>query len=267
MDTVSATSPRGKRASDRPAPNAEATETHTRILGLALAVEESRSYWENVDPSTPVADRATVAFEGRWFGSKSLERVRFLLPNFEGRYDAFPDALNALRRWRSMDMPTRQNICHWHLQLSDPLYRDFTGRYLVDRRASPDAKVDRDVVFRWVKTAFPDRWSDATCIQFASKLLSAASEAGLVSPKRDPRSLLVPKVTDVALTYLLYLLRQRRFAGTLTENPYLTSVGLTDSYLEQRLGGLTDVTFRRMAHLIEFDWAYPSLASWAEMAL
>jgi len=267
VETVSATSPRGGHRSDRPTSGTEATATHTRILRLALAIEESRSYWENVDPSTPISERATIAFEGRWFGAKSLERVRFLLPNFEGRYDAFPEALAVLRRWRSMDMATRQNICHWHMQLSDPLYRDFTGKYLVERRSLPNAKVDREIVFRWVKTAFPERWSDATCVQFASKLLSAASEAGLVSPKRDPRSLLVPKVTDVALTYLLYLLRQTRFEGTLTENPYLTSVGLTESYLDQRLRALKGVTFRRMAHLVEFDWAHPTLASWAEVTL
>ncbi len=263
---MSATTPRGDHRAARPPSGAEATATHTRILRLALAIEESRSYWENVDPSTLVANRPIAAFEGRWFGGKSLERVRFLLPNFEGRYDTFPEALTVLCRWRTMDMATRQNICHWHLQLSDPLYRDFTGKYLVERRAVPNAKVDRDVVFRWVKTTFPDRWSDATCVQFASKLLSAASEAGLVSPKRD-RSLLVPKVTDLALTYLLYLLRQTRFEGTLTENPYLTSVGLTESYLDQRLRTLTGVTFRRMANLFEFDWAFPSLASWAEVTL
>lgn len=38
------------------------------------------------------------------------------------------------------------------------------------------------------KTEFPDCWSEATAVQFASKLLSAASEAGLVSPKRNPRA-------------------------------------------------------------------------------
>jgi hypothetical protein len=62
-----------------------------------------------------------------------------------------------------------------------------------------EPRVDRNVTLRWVKNAYPDRWSEATYVQFASKLLSAASEAGLISPKRDPRSLLFPKVTDTAL--------------------------------------------------------------------
>jgi hypothetical protein len=242
----------------------EATEIHTRILRLALGIEESRSYWEHVDPSVPPAQRPLIAFEHRWFGAKSLDRVRFLLANFVDRYDPFPEALGVLQRWRSMDAATRQVVCHWHLQLSDPLYRRFTGRFLVERRGLRDPKVDRDIALRWVNSEFPERWSAATCVQFASKLLSAASEAGLVSPKRDPRSLLLPKVPDLALAYLLYLLRGTRFEGTLTENPYLASVGLTEGFLDQRLRALPGITFRRMAHLTEFEWAAPTLAAWAE---
>ncbi len=258
---------KGDRGSGRIERPAEATEVHTRILRLALGVEDSRSYWEHVDPSVAVADRALLAFEQRWFGSKSLERVRFLLSSFVDRYDAFPEALSVLRRWRSMDAATRQVICHWHLQLSDPLYRRFTGTFLVERRGHRDPKVDRDIVLRWVKTEFPDRWSAATCVQFASKLLSAASEAGVISTKRDPRTLLTPKVPDLALAYVLHLLRGVRFAGTLTENPYLASVGLVEGFLDQRLRALHGITFRRMAHLTEFEWESPTLAAWAEATL
>ncbi len=254
-------------ASSREGRPSEATEVHTRILRLALGIEESRSYWEHVDPSVPTSDRAIVAFEQRWFGSKSLERIRFLLSSFADRYDAFPEALGILRRWSSMDASTRQVVAHLHLQLSDPLYRRFTGTFLVERRALRDPKVDRDIALRWVKNEFPDRWSEATSVQFASKLLSAASEAGLISPKRDPRALLLPKVPDLALAYLLYLLRGVRFAGTLTENPYLASVGLVEGFLDQRLRALPGITFRRMGHLTEFEWGSPTLTAWAETTL
>ena len=166
-----------------------------------------------------------------------------------------------------MDASTRQVICHWHLQLSDPLYRRFTGRFLVERRGLRDPKLDRDGALRWVKTEFPDRWSEATCVQFASKLLSAASEAGLISPKRDPRALLLPKVPDLALAYLMYLLRGLRFEGTLTENPYLASVGLVEGFLDQRLRALQGVSFHRMAQLTELEWDAPNLTAWAEASL
>jgi hypothetical protein len=260
VETVAIETERPDRRGEGPS---EATEVHTRILRLALGVEDSRSYWEHVDPNIPIADRALVAFEQRWFGSKSLERVRFLLASFVDRYDAFPEALDVLRRWRSMDASTRQVVCHWHLQLSDPLYRQFTGKFLVERRGIRDPKVDRDIVLRWVKNEFPHRWSEATLVQFASKLLSAASEAGVISAKRDPRALLLPKVPDVALAYLMHLLRGVRFAGTLTENPYLASVGLVEGFLDQRLRSLSGVSFRRMAHLTEFDWEAPTLTAWA----
>jgi hypothetical protein len=242
------------------------TAIHTRILRLALAVEESRAYWEHVDPSVPNADRATVAFEQRWFGAKSMDRVRYLIASFAPRYDAFPNALSVLRHWSSMDLATRQVVCHWHLQLSDPIYRRFTSECLIQRRGLRDAKVDRDAVLRWVKAEFPDKWSDATCVQFASKLLSAALESGLVS-KRDPRTLQFPKVTDQALAYLLYLLRETRFEGSLPTNPYLASVGLDEDMLGARARDLPGVTMRRMMGIVEFEWAHSDLAAWAKEVL
>ncbi len=264
MDIVPASADRHSLRTDR---GGEANAIHTRILRLALGIEDSRSYWEHVDPTAPLTDRAQVAFEQRWFGAKSLERVRFLLSNFVDRYDAFPEALAVLRRWRSMDAAERQVICHWHLQLSDPLYRRFTGHFLVERRGLRDPKVDRDVVLRWVKNESPNRWSEATGVQFASKLMSAASEAGVISSKIDPRTLLIPKVSDLALGYLLHLLRGLRVAGTLIDNPYLASVGLTNGFLDQRLRALPGVTFRRMQHLTEFEWEHATLTAWAEARL
>lgn len=245
----------------------EETEIHTRILRLALGIEEARAYWANVDPSIPPGQRALQAFEQRWFGPKSLERVRTLLPYLANRYDAFPEALSVLRRWRNMEPGARQVICHWHVQLSDPIYRRFSGQFLVERRELKDPRVDRPAVARWLRETWPDRWSEPTVVQFASKLLSAASEAGLVTPKRDPRELRFPKVPDLALAYVLYLLRGVRHQKTLTDNPYLDSVGLGGGVLDQRLRGSPSVSVRRMGALVELDWAYPDLASWAEASL
>jgi hypothetical protein len=246
---------------------AEATEIHTQLIRLSLGVEESRSYWENVDPAVPPADRPLLAFEQRWFGGKSLDWIRFLLASLAKRYDAFPEALEVLRRWKTMDAPTRQLVCHWHLQLSDPLYRRFTGQLLVDRRHTREPRIDRDAVLRWLKNEVPGRWSEATAVQIAGKLLTAASQAGLVSAKRDPRALLLPKVPDAALGYLLHLLRSVRFAGTITDNPELASVGLVDGFLDQRLRTLPGVTFRRLGSVAEIEWEHPTLTAWAEATL
>ena len=245
------------------AQSAEIREFHTGILRLTLAIEHSRRYWEHVDPpaSLPPPARAAKAFEQRWFGSKSLERVRYLTTTFAARYDAFPASLRVLAGWRDMDPATRQLICHWHVQLTDPLYRRFSGSYLVSRRVGQGATIDRDAVLRWIRAEYPDRWSEATCVQFASKLLSAAREAGLVGT-RDPRPLAFPRVGDQALAYLLYLLRHTRFDGDLTGNPYLVSVGVDEDWLVARARSLPGVSLRRMMGVLDFEWAYPDLAAW-----
>lgn len=244
---------------------AEETEVHTRILRLALGVAESRDYWANVDPSVPAAIRNNHAFEQRWFGAKSPERVRSLMAYFAARYDRFPEALAILRRWREMEPATRQVVCHWHLQLSDPLYRRFTGGLLVERRGLGLSTIDRDVVLRWVADTEPGRWSTATQIQFASKLLSAAGEAGLVSaPNPQPRRLVLPRVSDAALTYFLRVFDGISCAGRRLLNPYLASVGLEGAQLEQRLRTLPGLAYSRMGDLTEFQWAEPRLESWAE---
>ncbi len=243
---------------------AEATELHTRILRLALAIPESRDYWANVDPAVPAAKRGTPAFEQRWFGAKSADRVRTLLAYLAARYDAWPHSLEVLRRWRSMDPATRQLICHWHLQLSDPLYRRFTGEFLVARRAQGLDTVDRDVVLRWLDQVEPGRWARATQVQFASKLLAAASEAGLVvGPRTGARKLASPHVTDDALVYFVRVFEPITIAGGRFDNPYLASVGLEGGLLEHRLRTLPGLDFRRMGELYELHWAVSDEA-WRE---
>ena len=65
-----------------------------------------------------------------------MQRVRYLLANFVVRYDASPSALAALRRWGTMTPEARRLVCHFHLQLTDPLYRAFTGDFLPERRGA-----------------------------------------------------------------------------------------------------------------------------------
>ncbi|MBT9554537.1 MAG: DUF1819 domain-containing protein [Myxococcales bacterium] len=248
-------------------PHAEITELHTGLMRLSLALEDSRAYFASVDPSMPLAARLNTAFEQRWFGPKSAARVTYLLRKFAFRYDQFPSALDALRRWTQMEPDARRLVCHWHVQLTDPLYRAFTGQYLVQRRAGPRPTIDYDTVVRWMNDQFASRWSVASCRQFASKLLSAAHEAGLVTTTLDPRPLVTPRVSNTALQYLLYLLRETHFEGSLLDNPYLASVGLMGPALEDRLSHLSSVHFSRMAQLKDLTWAFPDLRTWAEAVL
>jgi len=141
---------------------AEATKVHTKLLKCALEVEDSRAYWQHADPAQgpsgsagPGPGDAERAFEEYWFGAKSLSRIKVLLSNFRVRYAAYPDSLAVLHGWRRMDPETRTLICHWHLQLADPLYRDFTGAFLPERRDSHRPEVTRDLVVRWVEDQGP----------------------------------------------------------------------------------------------------------------
>jgi len=247
-------------AAPRPA---EAHDVHTRLLRVALAPDESRLYWRHVDPRRPVAEQAVRAFEERWFGNKSLARVRVLLAVFTERFGAFPEALAVLRRWQPADPWTRRNLCHWHAQLTDPLYRAYTGDFLPRRWLHPEPSVDRGVTQRWLDEQTGDKWSPATTVRMANGFLTAAAEAGLCTGDPGRRRLRQPTVTDDALTYLLYLLRQVDFEGSLFDNPYLLSVGLSDLALEKRLRRLSALDFQRMGDLLDFGWRHPDLRSWA----
>jgi hypothetical protein len=104
----------------------------------------------------------------------------------------------------------------------------------------------------------------STRIQFASKLLSAAFSAGLVARNRDPRPLVIPRVRDDAIEYLMYLLREVKFEGTLLKNPYIASVGLEGLSLQDRLRHLPGMAFKRQGGHVEFGWCYPDLRAWAD---
>ncbi len=234
--------------------NAEATSFHTRILRLTLAVQESRAYWEALDPSINGFARVERAFTERWFGNKSLARVKLLIANFAVRFDDFPNALETLRRWQPEDSGTRPLVCHWHLQLSDPLYRAFTGKWLPDRHNEGRRNLDTDTVARWVSTLAKAKWAPSTRFQFASKLIRTADEAGLVSGlTAGQRTLLTPRVPDEALGYLVRVLRGVTHAGTWRDNPYLRSVGLLNDEADWRLRRLPGIEYRRMGELFELQ--------------
>jgi len=238
-------------------------EPHTKLLRVSLLVQEARSYWENWTPDIHQDQRATLAFEQRWFGSKTMKRVRVVLLVLQSRFDSFPKTLQLLSNWRPSDPTVRQLICHWHTQLSDPIYRAFSGEFLDARRQRPDRTVDRDATVRWVRDFTGDKWATATANRMANGLLSTAAEAGLCASNPGKREVLYPTIPDEALAYLMYLLRDLSFKGTLLDNPYVTSVGLTEGFLDQRLARLSSLKFARQADLHDFVWSYPDLTAWA----
>jgi hypothetical protein len=240
----------------------EAGQPHSRILRVTLEADNAREYWRRPQAHALTPDRVHAAFTEYWFGARSMDRIRDLLNNFDERYAAYPAALEALAAWPDLDRETRVVICHWHVQLADPLYRMFTGEFCPLEREGGRA-LTRDAVLRWVRGQDPSgRWSAATHAQFASKLLSCAHAAGLVTRTLDPRPLSTPRVTSAALGYLLYILRGIEFAGSLHDNPYLRSVGVVGSILDDRVRTLPGVSMRRIADLVDLSFEHDSPLAW-----
>src|SRR5690606_26566169 len=121
---------------------------------------------------------------------------------------------------------------------------------------------------RWVRRQDPStakqpgRWSAATHAQFASKMLSCAHAAGLVARTNDPRPLTTPRVTSAALGHLLDLLRDVEVRGSLHDNPYLRSVGIVGTILDDRVRTLPSVTLRRIADLVDISFEHDSPLEW-----
>ena len=239
----------------------EEQRLHTRVLKCTLESANSRIFWAESAPEQPM--QAEAAFEAGWFGHRSLSRLRELLTNLRARYEAFPSALQVLHCWQRMGGDTQRLICHWHLQLSDPLYRQFSGDFLPDRLLQGQPTISKQQVVTWFGDAGGGRWSGSTRLALASKLLSTAHSAGLIKGKRDPRPIVFPLVPDDALTYLLHLLREVDIQGTLLANPYLRAVGLEGGMLSDRLKRLPDLSYGRQGDLVDMGWKHLDLADWA----
>lgn len=242
--------------------NAEWTQEHTRILRVMLAVDDCVAYWKAKTEDVPPVARARTAFDRHWFGTKSEARVKTLLGDMELRFDRYPEALGALRIWQ----PSREVapwVCHFHTQLADPIYRYFTGEFLPLRRSQGYATIDREAVARWVQERWPGKWSAATCIKFGSNMLAAAYEAGLLRDRKDPRKLSSPRPPKAALAYLLYLLRQVRIEGAILKSAYVASVLSETGAKETELRGLDGVRVRAMGDVLDIEWGYSDLMSWA----
>lgn len=249
-------------------PASEVTAVHSQILRVTLEAEHARAWWGLARPDLPLEQEAALAFSAYWFGAKSMPRIRNLLAAFRLRFAAYPQALEVLRMWTDIDRDCRDAVCHWHVQLTDPLYRAFTGEFLPERRMRGRGDVGREAVLRWIAERDGERrWSATTRVGFASKLMSVAHAAGLLETTRDPRPIVTPTIPGRAVAYLMYLLRSVRFEGRLHDNPYLRSVGLEGGLLDDRLRTVPGVGLRRVGDLVELDWRYPGLLGWAHHTL
>lgn len=174
---------------------------HTGLLRMGLEVDLSRTFWSRADVKEEARERRARAAREGWFPELSDARLRYVIAELDKR---FPHrALVALRQWRP-DEVRAPLICHWHLQWSDPLYRDFSSGFLVSAWARPEARVSVADVDQWLtQRGSHDGWSLSTRRRLASGLLSAACEAGFVKGSGRAKELRTVAVDSASLTYLL----------------------------------------------------------------
>ena len=237
---------------------------HTRLLKCGLAAEESAVFWEHADELTGPGG-VHLAAARFWFGAKSERRLRDLLGCLRLRFLLVADVPAVLARW-SMGPRERALVCHWHVQLSDPTYRTFTGGFLPNRRATGQPVTHRHAV-QWIQELASPSWSATTRRDLAGRVLSTAANAGLLRGRQGSRQPTVPPVSDAALGYALHLLRDVTIDGDLLANPYLRSVGLEGRALETRLRSLPGLDFRRVADVTSFEWHHDSLMAWARASI
>lgn len=179
---------------------------HTGLLRMGLEVKASELFWSRATDEESPRSRRERARAENWFPDLSEARLRYMLSELERRFP--PNARHALKVWG----PGRQAalVCHWHLQWSDPLYRDFTSNYLVTAWAMPRSDVGSSDVEAWLfaRGTHLD-WSASTRRRLASGLLGAATEAGFLSGSGRRRELRTVSVERTSLAYLRAFLAEQ----------------------------------------------------------
>lgn len=209
-------------------PFKEETSPHTGLLRLGLVVEQSQIFWCRAGQERDARVLAEQASRQEWFQDTSDSRSRYLVQQLSRRFP--PECRAELAR--SPDLQASL-VCHWHLQLTDPLYRLYTGEYLMERWSSPTQSVSLEGSNEWArKQAYTFGWRPNTVRRLASGLLSSATEAGLCRRSgRRERELRLPRVESRDREYLTSLLEKAGALGS--RSMYLLPVGLGSGSLTE----------------------------------
>ena len=69
------------------------------------------------------------------------------------------------------------------------------------------------------------------------------------------------------LGYVLYLLRGARIEGTLLDNPYLASLGVTADAFAAFAPRIPGIAFAELGGVVDVAWLEPSLGPWGRRYL
>lgn len=223
-----------------------------------MAVEDSRAFWRKYRPGQGRKETIEQAFEERWFGAKSYKRVEYLISSLEVRFEGFYDRLKA---WDPDEKQDRCWVCHFHLQFTDPLYRQFSDGYLSRRLERSEPSIENLSALDWLEGLEPGRWAAATAERLVSGLASCLTEAGFCAGRKSPRAISIPPISDTSLAYLLYFLKDAEFEGGLLTNPYIRATGL-GSDLTLRLKKLSGIEFQSRGDVSTIGWKHETFQDW-----
>lgn len=168
---------------------------------MGLEASASATFWRHADPSESLSERRARALAEEWYLDLSDARRRYLLGEFDKRFS--PAHLRALKAWQPDAERQAPLLCHWHLQWSDPLYREFTSGFLVNAWAQPETKINVDAVDGWLEQrGSHTEWSASTRRRLASGLLSAAGEAGFLKGSGRLKEVRTVTVDGACMDYL-----------------------------------------------------------------
>lgn len=201
----------------------EVTSPHTGLLRLGLALPQSMLFWQKATQDLGVPELAEQAVQESWFPELSEKRARYMIGQLQKR---FPFELRQLLGFAPrLESIQNQVLCHWILQLTDPLYRNYTAEFLLACWSRPTTTVTVDESAEWVsRQRLCSAWQPVTVRRMASGLLSAATDAGLcLGSGRAERELRLPPVTESDVELLKDILRLAKAEQHLST--YLVSVG------------------------------------------
>lgn len=210
----------------------EITTPHTGLLRMGVMPTASVTFWSRATEDQSTAELSQRAQDENWFEAASPARVSYIVGQLQKR---FPYPARQLLEFRPRSDAQNLLICHWHLQLSDPLYRSYTSQFLLERWSSPTTSVDLRSTITWVQRCeLTQHWQEATVKKLASALLSAAAEVGLCTGAGPAeRDLKIPTVSTDDIEYLKALLDLAGASEKL--DGYLISVGQSLSLPEAGL--------------------------------
>ena len=244
--------------------NTEVSKIHTRLLRSTLLEEDSQSFWRNYNGESQ-EEAVEKAYNDYWFGNANKATIKRTLGNLFERFVNFPQCLEVLKLWTDMTVQERAIICHWHVQMTDILYRRFTSEFLPSRFVYSPPTFHKDQAQQWVYGFMAEKWAGTTQAQMASKMLNCIRNTGLVSSEnKETIQLRYPLISNRCVTYLLYTLREITFNGSLLENPYFKSVGLTGSFLTSQVNQSPSISIQQTGDHTSFEWKHPSLIEWGQ---